>query len=180
MSMRLVASIFAVTFGAGMIVPAMLAHGSGNGADQNVAMTDTATPQVAAAPALPPAGPYGTTAELRRENDGHFWANATLNGQSVRMLVDSGATVIALNESDARRLGIRFGPKDFTGRVSTANGMVEVAPVRIASVRIGNVERIDIPAAVLRGNTLPVPLLGQSFMSALAEVQIRGDVMTIT
>ncbi len=122
---------------------------------------------------------YGATTTLERESNGHFFANVLLNGQRVRMLVDSGASMIVINEGEARALGLNPPPSAYTGRAMTANGEVEYAPVRIASVRIGDVERIDVPAGVMRGNSLGQPLLGQSFLAMLEEVTIRGDTMVL-
>lgn len=122
---------------------------------------------------------YGATTTLERESNGHFFANVMLNGQRIRMLVDSGASMIVINEGDARALGLNPPPSAYTGRAMTANGEVDYAPVRIASVRIGDVERIDVPAGVMRGNSLGQPLLGQSFLAMLEEVTIRGDTMVL-
>lgn len=127
----------------------------------------------------PPPQQGGSTSTIRRDDDGHFRAQAQVNGQQVEVMVDSGATLVALPESVARRLGIAPDPSQYIGRARTANGEVAFAPVKIDSIRIGAVERRDIAGAVMRDTSLPAPLLGQSFLGALNEMNIRGDIMTI-
>ncbi|MBX9727524.1 MAG: TIGR02281 family clan AA aspartic protease [Sphingopyxis sp.] len=135
-----------------------------------------ATAADVAAPApLPPAG----SAQITRRADGHFHADVLLNGQRVEMLVDSGASMIVIDEALAARLGIRPAEAAYTGEARTANGPARFAPVRLASVRIGGIERRDVPAGVMRGNGLPLPLLGQSFLSTVGKVTINGDRMTL-
>jgi aspartyl protease family protein len=145
---------------------------------------DDAVPVAASVAADPAATPktlprYGASTVLTRGMDGHFMADVRLNGQPLRMLVDSGASMIVINESQARALGIAPPPSAYTGRAMTANGEIRFAPVRIASVRIGDVERIDVPAGVMEGDSLGTPLLGQSFLAMLQEVTIRGDRMEL-
>ena len=138
--------------------------------------SDTATVASVAAPV--PAAPAGS-AQLVRRADGHFHADVLLNGQRVEMLVDSGASMIVIDEALAARLGIRPPESAYTGEARTANGPARFAPVRLASVRIGGIERRDVPAGVMRGSGLPVPLLGQSFLSSVGKVTISGDRMTL-
>ena len=119
------------------------------------------------------------TVELRRDADSHFRAPVTVNGRPLTMLVDSGASMVVLNASDARAIGIQPAETAYSGRARTAAGEVAVAPVTIPSMRIGGIEQRDVPAMVLRGDALPQPLLGQSFLSRLNEVSIRDDRMTL-
>ena len=139
------------------------------------AMVNAPTP---AADSLPPPR-YGATVEIERDMDGHFRADVLVNGQRVRMLVDSGASFIVIDEALAQRLGIAPPASAYTGTAMTANGEAQFAPIRLASVRIGDVERVDIPAGVMRGVSLPTPLLGQSFLGTLSEVTISGDRMKL-
>jgi aspartyl protease family protein len=121
----------------------------------------------------------GGVMELRRDGDSHFRVPVTINGHALTMLVDSGASMVVLNAADARAIGIQPPDAAFTGRARTAAGEVAVAPVTIPSLRIGGIEQRDVPAMVLRGDALPQPLLGQSFLSRLNEVSIRDDRMTL-
>ena len=147
----------------------------------------SATPAQSAAPAKPSAMVVATTPRttaaggsmITRGTDGHFHAQVQLNGQPVEMLVDTGASLVALPERLAQRMGIAPDPAQYTGRARTANGEVAYAPITLEVVRVGSVERRGVAAAVMRDNSLPTPLLGQSFLSSLSETTIRGDTMTI-
>ena len=103
---------------------------------------------------------------------GHFVVHPALNGQRVRMLVDTGASSVALSHEDAALLGLRVEPRDFRGRVSTANGVVQTAPVRIREIRVGDILVRDVEAVVLPPRTLGVSLLGMSFLRRLEGFEI--------
>ena len=76
-----------------------------------------------AAPPAPAPEPHGgRTMTLRKADNGHFQTAAVVDGRRIEFLVDTGASVIALRESDAARLGIRPVPRDYTARASTASG----------------------------------------------------------
>jgi aspartyl protease family protein len=103
---------------------------------------------------------------------GHFVVHPALNGQRVRMLVDTGASSVALSHEDAALLGLRVEPRDFRGRVSTANGVVQTAPVRIKEIRVGDILVRDVEAVVLPPRALGVSLLGMSFLRRLEGFEI--------
>jgi aspartyl protease family protein len=86
---------------------------------------------------------------------GHFYVQASINGTGVRMMVDTGATGVVLSREDARRVGINPQPSEFTARTSTANGIVQVAPIVLNEVAVGDISVRDaplwcIPTAVFR------------------------------
>jgi aspartyl protease family protein len=116
-------------------------------------------------------------AVLMSDGRGHFWANAEINGSSAKVLVDTGATFISMSNATARRLGINFlqGQRGFT---STANGTVPVYRVTLASVRIGEITLSNVDASVHEGDSLPVILLGMSFLNRV-EMQRDGERMTL-
>jgi len=103
---------------------------------------------------------------------GHFVVHPALNGQRVRMLVDTGASSVALSHEDAARLGIWVEPRDFRGRSSTANGVVQTALVRIKEIRLGDITVRDVDAIVLPPRALGVSLLGMSFLRRLDSFEI--------
>jgi aspartyl protease family protein len=109
------------------------------------------------------AGPGGTRIVLTASSGGHFLSQGQINGKAVLFMVDTGATSIAMGVNDADRLGIDY-KSGRMGRGNTANGSVTVYQVRLASVRIGDVEVHEVDAAVL-----PMPmnniLLGNSFLT---------------
>jgi aspartyl protease family protein len=141
--------------------------------------------EAAAAPDLPPASPAppSTNGQLdtsvQRGPDGHFRVNATINGQAAMMLVDTGASMVAIPEAMAQRMGIAPPPSAYTATARTANGDGRFAPITLASIRIGSIELTNVQAAVVQGSGLDTPLLGQSFLSRLQEMSVQGDVMRL-
>ena len=107
---------------------------------------------------------------------GHFYTTGTINGTSVRFLVDTGATMISLGATDARRIGLDFnrGQKALT---NTANGQVVVSKVQVDTVRIGDVTLHNIDA-LIHQNEMPIALLGMSFLNRM-EMQRDGSTMTL-
>lgn len=93
----------------------------------------------------------GGRVEIPISRDGHFHLTATLNGQQVRMVVDTGASTVALSREDAARIGIDTGQIAFVGTAMTANGRVRTAPVRINEFAIGDIVDRDVPAMVIEG-----------------------------
>lgn len=116
-------------------------------------------------------------ARLTRDASGHFLAEATVNGRVVRMLVDTGATTVALTPADARAAGLSVDPARWQRIGRTASGEARGERLNLASVALGGVRRMDVEAVVVDG--LPVSLLGQSFLRRLDAVEIRGDEMTV-
>ncbi|MEM9956838.1 MAG: TIGR02281 family clan AA aspartic protease [Pseudomonadota bacterium] len=112
---------------------------------------------------------------LTRAGDGHFVTMATVNGAPLRMMVDTGATDIALPYEEAERLGINVDALAFIQPVITANGSAMVAPVRLDEVRIGDIALRNVSASVSEPNALGSALLGMSFLGRLSEFSFRGD-----
>jgi len=98
---------------------------------------------------------------------GHFQVNARVDGRRLDFMVDTGASLVALRESDAAYLGIRPMPADYRATVSTANGKLKAAPARLSRVEIGDITVFDVPALVLPDEALAQNLLGVSFLSKL-------------
>ena len=121
----------------------------------------------------------GPGVTLVRDGDSHFRALVSVNGQQFPMLVDSGASMIALTQADARRAGINPPPSAYPAFAHTAGGEVRTAQVIIARVSIGGIERRNVPAAVMPASALNQSLLGQSFLSTLADVHISEDRMAL-
>ena len=115
--------------------------------------------------------------ELTRNENGYFYADVQINGAPVHMLVDTGATVIALSREDARMAGIAtsIGMNDVVGE--GADGAVKGEQVMIDRVTLGDKTVEALPAVVL--NSGGQSLLGQSFLSRFASVHIEGDKMVL-
>jgi aspartyl protease family protein len=116
--------------------------------------------------------------ELRRRGDGHFHARLEIEGTPVSFIVDTGASQIVLSLEDARRVGIDPDRLSFTGRASTANGTVRIAPVRLDTVRFGPFVERDVEASV-NGGQLQSSLLGMSYLRHFARIEISGDTMRL-
>ena len=118
----------------------------------------------------------GGTIHLTADTQGHFFTTGSLNGTSVRFLVDTGATLVSFGASDARRAGIDYknGEPQMT---MTANGAVRVWKIKLNTVRVGEVTLHEIDAAV-HEHDLPVALLGMSFLNRM-EMLREGETMTL-
>ena len=122
----------------------------------------------------PPSNTIVYTANER----GHVVLDAAVNGAPVRMLVDTGASLVTLTPADARAAGINPASLAFSGHVQTANGTARMAPVMLREIRIGQLSIYDVPACVLEH--LDVSLLGMSFLSRLQGYEMRDGKLTIT
>ena len=127
-----------------------------------------------AAPAPQPQGGGYRTATLRADSRGHFQVEGAVDGRRLDFMVDTGATVIALRERDAGKLGIFPTPRDYTGRSSTANGIVKVAPVRLPRSRSTASASTTSPPWSFRTKSLSVNLLGMSFLSRLRRFEMAN------
>ena len=114
-------------------------------------------------------------AELRRAWDGHYRAEADINGVTMRLMIDTGASMVLLPYERVHELGIDPETLDYSLPVSTANGNSTVAPVMLSSIKIGPIAVFDVPAAVAHPGRLKVGLLGMSFLDKLDESSFRGD-----
>lgn len=115
---------------------------------------------------------------IRKVDDG-FVANAEVNGQAFQMLVDSGAATIVLRQTDAEKAGIDVTRMTFDTPLKTANGTSYLAPIRLKSVRIGQLSVDDVEALVAKPGTLNESLLGMSFLRRLTSYQVAGDFITL-
>ena len=119
------------------------------------------------------------TVELKAGAYGHFHARADINGQPVSVMVDTGASIVALSFEDARAIGLYVRDSDFTHRVSTANGLARIAPVTIDRISVGNIMVRNVSGAVMEPGKLGTTLLGMSFLSRLQRVDIRSGMLVL-
>jgi aspartyl protease family protein len=116
---------------------------------------------------------------VRRRLDGHFVVRAAVNGQSMTLLVDTGATTVVLKPADAERIGVDTGDLSYTVPVQTANGTTYAAPVRLRSLAIGPLEVNDVNALVAPAGSLKENLLGMSFLRRLRSYEFSKDYLTL-
>jgi aspartyl protease family protein len=108
-------------------------------------------------------GARGTRIVLPVGSGGHFMTQGTINGRAVSFMVDTGATAVSMGVSDAERLGLDYKSGE-RGMVSTANGNAPAWRIRLASVRVGDVEVFDVEA-IIAPQPMPFLLLGNSFLN---------------
>lgn len=113
---------------------------------------------------------------MTADGQGHFYTTGTINGTSVRFMVDTGATMISLGATDARRIGLDFnrGQKVLS---QTANGQTVVSKLQLDTVRLGDITLHGVDA-VIHQNEMPIALLGMSFLNRM-EMQRDGSTMTL-
>ena len=115
---------------------------------------------------------------LPRADDGHFYADVTVDGATTQMLVDTGATTVALTGEDAEAMGIAWNESDVRPVARGANGMIYGVPVTLGMVQVGDLEARDVAAMVVPEG-LGISLLGQSFLSKIDRVEMQTDRMVL-
>jgi aspartyl protease family protein len=119
---------------------------------------------------------FAETARLQMSG-GHFKSNARINGTSIRVMVDTGASTVALSHEDARRVGFRDDDLRFDTPVSTANGVVNAARVSIDSIEVGGIRVERVEGMVMPKGALFGSLLGMSFLSRLNSFEVKNGVL---
>jgi aspartyl protease family protein len=132
-------------------------------------------PAAVAAVVTPGDAPRPTV--LDRQDNGHFFTVADVNGEPIKFVVDTGATTVALTLDDARRAGVKFDPGQFDVVGTGASGDVKGQVVELRDVVLDGKRVSGIHALVLEG--LTISLLGQNYLSKLDNVSISGDKMTL-
>ena len=104
--------------------------------------------------------------------DGHFWVDATLNGEKIKFLVDSGATMTTIGTQTARKAGIEVSPQR-SQIVRTGNGLIRVATGRADTLEVGPIERQGMPVHI-SGTDADLNVLGMNFLSSLQRWGVEG------
>ena len=157
--MALVAAVAAVAAGQAVMVLAPVVRAS------------TALLPVPRSTAPPPAA-------IAMGRDGHYWAQAQINGHSVRMLVDTGATVVSLTAADARRIGLDPDSLTYGLKVATAAGEARAARITLPSVAVDGAEVRNVDALVLDRDT-DASLLGMSYLSRLSGFDANRETLRL-
>jgi len=141
--------------------------------------TDTAKPATPAAVAPRPADdiPRHDALVFPADARGQVFVDAAINGAPVRLLLDTGASLLTLSLADAYAAGIDRGELAFVRRVVTAGGVARMAPITLREVRIEQLSLTDVPACVLEN--LNVSLLGMSLLQRLPGYQFRDGKLII-
>ena len=117
--------------------------------------------------------------ELSSGRDGHFRVDARVNGRHIDFMVDTGASLVILRETDAANIGVHPMPRDYTAIVSTANGRIKAAPAKLERIEVGDITVFDVPALVLPDEALSQNLLGVSFLSRLRRYEYADGRMLL-
>ena len=123
--------------------------------------------------------PSGRSLSIPSDARGHFQTEGRIEGQRIGFMVDTGASVIALNEKSAARFGLRPSRADYNANVTTANGTIKAARTRLAMVEIGGLVVRDVEAMVLPDEALSENLLGLSFLSRLKRFEYANGRMVL-
>ncbi len=150
-------------------------------------MADKITPAPASATtASRKAVPVETVAQagvrslsIPRDARGHFQTDGRIDGQRVSFMVDTGASVVALNEKSAARFGLRPSRSDYNALVTTANGTIKGARTRLAMIELDGLVVRDVDALVLPDEALSENLLGLSFLSKLKRFEYANGKLVL-
>jgi aspartyl protease family protein len=134
-------------------------------------LEETATPQ--------PASLAPGRVKLQADRRGHFNGTFRFNGKPVDGLVDTGASLVAINESTARKLGFGASSLDFRYSVGTANGNTDAARIILDRVEIGNLRVRGVEAFVMRDKALAGTLVGMSFLKKLKSFEVENGSLTL-
>ncbi len=121
----------------------------------------------------------GRSLTLQSGRNGHFEVEARIDGRHIDFMVDTGASLVTLRQSDAARVGIRPIRSEYTATVSTANGKIKAAPTKLDRIEIGGGTVFDVPALVLPDEVLGKNLLGMSFLSRLRRYEFANGRMVL-
>jgi aspartyl protease family protein len=124
------------------------------------------------------APPAGNSTVIAPDAQGMYRANGTINGFQVAFVVDTGATLVAMNRTDAERIGIDYRLRGEESQAATASGIDRVFLVTLDSVRVGDIELADVEAAVHDGEFPLVMLLGNSFLNRV-DLRREGRLLEI-
>lgn len=134
-----------------------------------------AVPTQQVALAAPLVSDEGPTASLYADSSGNFVGHATINGSDIPVMIDTGASFVAITHHDAEQMGIAPAPDAYNMAMSTANGRSYAAVIHLDSIEIGNVRIEDVRAIVTQPGALGRTLIGMNFLRRLRKFQVEGD-----
>lgn len=112
----------------------------------------------------------GSAASIRKGKDGQYWTEARVNSTTIRFLVDTGASVVALTPIDAQKAGLHPKQLTYNAPVNTAAGQIMAAPIQLDIISVGNVTVRDVRGVVIPKG-LDQSLLGMSYLGELQKVE---------
>jgi aspartyl protease family protein len=177
---RLAAAGLFGAFAAAMAAHALISYGQGReSADlRNTQSVAGAVAPEHAADIAAVATADGSAAQVLKAADGHYWAEASVNGHEVKFLVDTGATAVSLTTDDARRLGIDTADLNYDAKVITAAGPARAARVKLDSVSVAGAQVRDVDALVIETG-LTNSLLGMTYLGRLSQFEATQTSMIL-
>jgi aspartyl protease family protein len=148
-------------------------------ADKMSSASATSAPRQMAAVQMPAPQAGNRSLSIPRDSRGHFQTEGRIDGQRIGFMVDTGASVVALNETSAARFGLRPSRGDYNATVATANGTIKAARTRLAMLDVGGLIVRDVDAMVLPDQALSENLLGLSFLSKLRRFEYANGQMVL-
>jgi aspartyl protease family protein len=118
---------------------------------------------------------HGRTVEIARGNGGDFDVRAQINGATIAMVLDSGASSVVLTHDDAKAAGLPLEVLSYTVSIDTANGRTRAAPVTLDRIAVGGLAEQSVEALVAQPGQLTTSLLGMSFLNRLQSWEVSGD-----
>lgn len=122
---------------------------------------------------------FASVAELKANGQGHFITKAEINGRAILVMIDTGATAVALSYEDAQDAGLRPGSLDFDIPVGTANGITKAARIMLDRVEVDGVRVRDVEGLVLPEGAMQGSLLGMSYLIRLRSFKVEDGVLTL-
>jgi len=119
----------------------------------------------------------GRRVEVVRDRGGDFAVGAHINGASVPMVLDTGATSVVLTQAAAKAAGLPLEVLNYTVSIDTANGRTRAAPVTLDRLAVGGLIERSVPALVVQTGSLKNNLLGMTFLNRLESFEVRGDTL---
>jgi aspartyl protease family protein len=175
--MRSVLLICLLIGGVAVAMPNLFTTYMAPGKTHRVAVVEE--PAETEAPAVTTHSSASRVIEIRAERDGHFYVEAEINFRPVRLMVDTGATVVALRASDAAEAGVRVRESDFVNPVQTANGTTKAAEAVLESVSVSDIELRNVRALIVPDDQLSVSLLGGSFLHGVRRFEVADGTLVI-
>jgi aspartyl protease family protein len=117
----------------------------------------------------------GRTVALARSQSNDFQVNTEVNGRSVPMILDTGASAVVLSNEAAKAIGLPVEVIKYTVGIATANGHTKAAEVTLDQVAVGSIVERSVPALIAQPGQLKTSLLGMSFLNRLQSWEVRGD-----
>jgi len=102
--------------------------------------------------------------DLTTGHDGHFHVDTRVDGRHIDFMVDTGASLVVVGETDAANIGVHPMPRDYTAVISTANGRTKAAPTKLGRIEVGDITVFNVLVPVLPDEALSQGLLGVALL----------------